>query len=67
MNSRLRPFAPILLGAALLVASVSTTAVAQQPEEPPAEAAGGRAFDGYFATGLLAGLALFIVARTARR
>ncbi len=40
---------------------------AQAPEEPPSEESKGRPLDGYIATGLLCGLALFIVGKTARR
>jgi hypothetical protein len=42
-------------------------AVRAQDEEAAAAEAKGRPLDGYIATGFLCGLALFIVAKTARR
>ncbi len=65
--------------AAPLLAAALTLAVAQgltpsgaraQNEPPPAgaeEESKGRSGDGYIATGCLAGLALFLVAKSARR
>ena len=38
-----------------------------QEEEPGAGESKGRPLDGYIATGMLCGLALFVVAKTARR
>jgi len=38
-----------------------------QEEEPGAAESKGRPWDGYIATGMLCGLALFIVGKTARR
>jgi len=40
---------------------------AQDAEEPGGGESKGRPYDGYIATGMLCGLALFIVAKTARR
>ena len=68
MTSALRSIAPLLLGAALIVSGPSTSAVAQEPtEETQGESGGGSPFHGYFATCALAGFAMFLVARTARR
>ncbi len=69
-----RRFAPIVLGAVLAFGATSgltpTTALAQN-EPPPAGAEGeeskGRTLDGYIAWGCLAGLALFVIAKSARR
>ena len=45
-----------------------TAAFAQAPAaEGSGEASEGRPFDGYFATGCLAGLAIFVVCKSARR
>jgi hypothetical protein len=45
---------------------LSPAARAQNEEEAGGDSK-GRPFDGYIATGMLCGLALFIVAKTARR
>lgn len=45
-----------------------TAAFAQEPApEASGEGDSGRPFDGYFATGCLAGLAMFVVCKSARR
>ena len=70
MNPLSRSFAPILVVAAMFVTFASSTANAQQPppgDAPAQESGGGSTFHGYFATSALAGFALFLVARTARR
>ena len=64
-------FRVFFLAMAIPIASglvVSTPARAQ--EEPPAPAPGagsGRVMDGYFLTSILAGFAMFIVCKSARR
>ena len=53
---------------ALSLCIFCTAAIAQQPD--PGAAAGensGRPGDGYFVTAVLAGLALFLIAKSARR
>jgi len=61
-----RMFAPLLL--ALMFGLTPSPSRAQPPEEAPAEEAGeGNPVPGYLATGLLGGLILFIVAKSARR
>jgi hypothetical protein len=62
-----RWLAILSLGLTLGLASAPGPAMAQ--EEPPAAGgeSSGRPFDGYFATAALAGLALFCIAKTARR
>jgi|GEM_PF-2541917 hypothetical protein len=54
---------------ALVLAASSAPAVkAQEPEAPAGEGGGeGRPFDGYFATGILAGAIIFAVCKSARR
>ena len=57
-------------GTGLSLTLTATPAFAQNepPADPAAEGAGsGRALDGYFATGCLAGLAMFIIAKSSRR
>jgi len=44
-----------------------TPALAQDPGAEGEQKSTGRSLDGYFLTGLLAGLVLFIVAKSARR
>ncbi len=43
------------------------TVRAQAQEEPASEESKGRPLDGYIATSLLCGLAIFIIGKTARR
>jgi hypothetical protein len=40
---------------------------AQEPEEAEGSSSSGRPLDGYMATGILAGAALFVIAKSARR
>ncbi len=57
-------------GAALLAVGLALSAcpTARAQEEPPAEGdSSGRPLDGYFGTFALAGLALFIIGKSARR
>jgi hypothetical protein len=73
MTSFLRPFArfcaPMLLALGLSFTPIfSAPALAQEAtEEPEAAQSTGRPLDGYLATAALAMLALFIVAKSARR
>ncbi len=61
-----RRLAPIALAFTLTLGALPAPAPAQ--EEPVGEPkSAGRPFDGYFATACLAGLALFIVGKSARR
>ena len=61
-----RWLAPALFTLGLALGAFPSSARAQ--EEPPAEGGGGgRPFDGYFATGCLAGMVLFVIAKSARR
>jgi len=46
---------------------ISCPAARAQDEEPAGGESKGRPLDGYIATGMLCGLALFVVAKTARR
>ena len=65
--SRVRPlvFAMALLLATGLV--VSKSARAQEEPAPAAGEGSGRSLDGYFATSFFAGLAMFIICKSARR
>jgi hypothetical protein len=69
-KTRSRWLAPLTLGLALALAQ-APAAPARAQEDPGIEGEGGeskgRPFDGYFATSLLAGLAIFIIAKSARR
>lgn len=56
--------APALLAVGLVLAACPTPVRAQ--EEPAGEST-GRPLDGYFGTATLAGLALFIIGKSARR
>ncbi len=61
-----RSLAPLLL--ALTFGLAPSPSRAQPPEEPPAEEeSSGNPVPGYLATGLLGGLILFAVAKSARR
>jgi len=65
-----RPIAPILLATSLLFCPVVLHEARAQPEAPAEEASAeskGRPLDGYLATLCLVLLALFIVAKSARR
>jgi hypothetical protein len=63
-----RQLASLSLGLALALAAAPSPARAQPPQEEPAEGASeGRPWDGYIAVGLIAGLALFLVGKSARR
>jgi hypothetical protein len=62
--------APLALAATLGLGILPAAAPAQDPgaEGAPAEGESkGRPLDGYFATGALVGLALFLVGKSARR
>ncbi len=65
-SRRLAPLA-LALGLALGLAPAPSIAQEPAPAEGTGEESSGRPLDGYFATGCLAGLALFIVAKSARR
>ncbi|MEJ7636843.1 MAG: hypothetical protein WKF75_02340 [Singulisphaera sp.] len=66
MTRLARLLAPLLL--ALTFGLTPSSSRAQPPEEPVAEEEGsGNPVPGYLATGLLGGLILFIVAKSARR
>ena len=66
----IRPFRPLasLLALATILGLGLPAASAQEPApERGGEASEGRPLDGYVATAVLAGLALFLVAKSARR
>jgi hypothetical protein len=68
MMNLTRPLAALALTLALVTTFPPSPALAQEPEAAPAEGEGsGRSLDGYFATGALVGLALFLVCKSARR
>jgi hypothetical protein len=58
---------PLALASALVVALPSTRARAEPVGEGEVAKEEGRSFDGYMATFVLAGLALFVFAKSARR
>ena len=60
-----RCIAPVVLG--LCMAPAFSPPARAQAENPDAESKEGRPFDGYIATSALLFLALFIVAKSARR
>jgi hypothetical protein len=65
-----RPFARGIFLAATLASSAGLTATPAFAQNEPAageEKAEGRPLDGYLATGCLVGLALFLIAKSARR
>jgi hypothetical protein len=62
-----RCIAPVVLGLGLCVAPAFNPPARAQAETPDAESKEGRPFDGYIATASLLFLALFIVAKSARR
>lgn len=63
-----RWIAPVLLGLGLSLTPAFSPPVRAQEEVPDASGEGkGRPFDGYFATGALMLLALFLVGKSARR
>lgn len=63
-----RCLATLALGMSLTLGTPAGRAFAQQPEEPAAEGGeSGRPWDGYIATALFAGLALFLIGKSARR
>jgi hypothetical protein len=66
---RTRLVAPLLAAAlGLTVVGLTTTPAFAQNEPTPAEGdSSGRPLDGYFVAAILAGGALFIVGKTARR
>jgi hypothetical protein len=57
----------ITLGLFLAAAIAPVPAMAQEPEAPASGESSGRPLDGYLATACLAGLALFVIAKSARR
>ena len=58
----------LAMALALTSGLAPSVSVAQDPEPAPADGEGqGRSLDGYFATGALAGLALFLICKSARR
>jgi hypothetical protein len=62
--------APVLAASLTLTLALVVTATparAQPPAPEGEEKAEGRSGDGYIATGCLAGLALFLIAKSARR
>ncbi len=61
-----RWLAPIALACTLTLGTLPAPVLAQV-EPAGASKSEGRPFDGYFATGCLAGLALYIVGKSARR
>ncbi len=62
-----RRIAPVLLAFGLVLTPAMTTTVRAQDEAADAEKSEGRPLDGYFGAGVLTLLALFIVAKSARR
>ena len=71
LRFRTRLAAPLLAATLGLTAGLTSTPTFAQNEPPPAEGEEkdktGRYLDGYLAAGCLAGLALFLIAKTARR
>jgi hypothetical protein len=70
IRTRARAFAPLALAGFLSVGVPPAPVAAQEaPPNPeaPAEGGSGRPLDGYFGTGILAFLALFIIGKSARR
>ncbi|HMB06134.1 MAG TPA: hypothetical protein VKP69_20675 [Isosphaeraceae bacterium] len=70
MTRRIRCLAPALL--TLAPGLTASPALAQNPpgqttERGDANGESGRPLDGYLATGVLAGIALFVVGKSARR
>lgn len=62
-----RPLAALALSTALFTTAAPRAALAQEPEAAADGESSGRPFDGYFATGILVGLALFLICKSARR
>ncbi len=70
LKSWARPIAPVFLATSLLFCPLVHREARAQPAAPGEEESAeskGRPWDGYIATGCLAFLALFIVAKSARR
>jgi hypothetical protein len=70
LRLRRRLVAPLLAATLGLSVGLTSTPASAQNEPPPAEGEGdksGRPLDGYLATGCMVGLALFLIAKTARR
>ncbi|MDR3636865.1 MAG: hypothetical protein P4L84_23875 [Isosphaeraceae bacterium] len=66
MRRSIRRFAIMATALTLALGTVDRPALAQE-EAAGEEKSEGRPWDGYFATGLFAGLALFLVGKSARR
>jgi hypothetical protein len=69
-RSLARWLSPLALATGLVLGLATSPARAQPPAAPDEAATkeeSGRSFDGYAATAVLAGLALFVVAKSARR
>lgn len=62
-----RTLAAIALAAVFTLAIPPAPAAAQEPAPAAPGEGSGRSLDGYFGTGILAFLALFIVGKSARR
>ena len=63
-------FRPLVFGLTLAGSLLAGGPALAQPDAPgpaPGEESEGRVVDGYFAAGLLAGMILFAVAKSARR
>ncbi len=58
---------PVALALALCAGFAPAPSHAQEPAPVEEGAGSGRSLDGYFLMGILAGLAMFIVAKSARR
>lgn len=61
-----RRLATLAVGLTLAIPATPRPASAQEDPQA-AEASEGRPWDGYIATGLIAGLALFLIGKSARR
>jgi hypothetical protein len=67
MQRKRSPWVSWLAAGLVALGLIGCPAVRAQDEEAGGGESKGRPLDGYIATGMLCGLALFVVAKTARR